>query len=83
MSEREPGLNAAVAPGLDPDEVVSCYAVSWLEDGRWHRLHFADSTDANHYTLTLPQGSGTYVVGTTAARRDVIPPMAPAREVRS
>lgn len=75
---REPGLAAALAGALDPDESVKCYAANWLEDGRWHSVKFADAADANAFLLTVP-GPDRYVVGTSAPRREVHPPL----EVRS
>ncbi len=72
---REPGLAEALARDLDPDAIVRCFAVNLLEDGSWHVTRFADSADANAYALTLPERSGRYVVGTSAPRRDVHPPL--------
>lgn len=70
---REPGLDAALAAGLDPDQWVKCYSASWLEDGRWRTAKFAEGADASAYLLTLT-ATDRYVVGTSAPRREVRPP---------
>lgn len=71
---REPGLAAALAAGLDPDQHVKCYAANWIEDGQWRTVKFADPDDASAYLLTL-SATDRYVVGTSAPRREVYPPM--------
>jgi hypothetical protein len=74
MSEaRDPGLAEAERLGLDPDEIVSCWAVMWRQDNRWHRVSFASNGDAHTFALTVPDKM-RYVVGTAALRRHVRPP---------